>query len=114
MRVAYEEQETIINFPRNSSKAIVWTSDTTVMTKLDRLCEKSDAYKLVDVGKALLGGEVLSKEYEVADKSLVSFRSKKIEREPKPMTLEMKLMLEERLQKARDAKNKKSDVGREN
>lgn len=34
MRVANEEQETVINFPRREDYAIVWTSDTTVMTKL--------------------------------------------------------------------------------
>ena len=100
MRVAFEEQETVINFPRRENYAIVWTSDTTVMTKLDGLCKKSDEYVLVETGRSKLGGEVISKTYKVKDKSLISFRAKKMEREAKPMTDEQRLAMIERLKKA--------------
>ena len=104
MRVAYEEQETVINFPRRESYAIVWTSDTTVMTKLDGLCEKSEQYVLVEAGRSKLGGEVISKTYKIKDKSLISFRAKKMEREARTMTDEQRLAMIERLEKARQAK----------
>jgi len=104
MRVAYEEQETVINFPRRENYAIVWTFDTTVMTKLDGLCEKSEQYVLVETGRSKLGGEVISKTYKIKNKSLVSFRTKKMEREPKSLTDEQKLAMIERLKKARATK----------
>ena len=107
MRVANEEQETVINFPRREDYAIVWTSDTTVMTKLDGLCKKSDEYILVETGRSKLGGEVISKTYKVKDKSLISFRAKKMEREAKPMTVEQRLAMIERLKKARLTKLEK-------
>ena len=107
MRVAFEEQETVINFPRRENYAIVWTSDTTVMTKLDGLCEKSEQYVLVETGRSKLGGEVISKTYKVKDKSLISFRAKKMEREARPMTDEQRLAMIERLEKARQAKAEK-------
>ena len=107
MRVAHEEQETVINFPRRENYAIVWTSDTTVMTKLDGLCEKSEQYVLVETGRSKLGGEVISKTYKVKDKSLISFRAKKMEREARPMTDEQRLAMIERLEKARQAKAEK-------
>ena len=107
MRVAHEEQETVINFPRRENYAIVWTSDTTVMTKLDGLCEKSEQYVLVETGRSKLGGEVISKTYKVKDKSLISFRAKKMEREARTMTDEQRLAMIERLEKARQAKMEK-------
>ena len=107
MRVAHEEQETVINFPRREKFATVWTSDTTIMTKLDGLCEKSDQYTLVETGKSILGGEIISKTYRVEDKTLISFRAKKMEREAKPMTDEQRLAMIERLKKARLTKLEK-------
>ena len=107
MRVAHEEQETVINFPRREKFATVWTSDTTIMTKLDGLCKKSDEYVLVETGRSKLGGEVISKTYKVKDKSLISFRAKKMEREARTMTDEQRLAMIERLEKARQAKREK-------
>jgi len=104
MRVAFEEQETVINFPRRENYAIVWTSDTTVMTKLDGLCEKSEQYVLVETGRSKLGGEIISKTYKVKNKSLISFRAKKMERESRTMTDEQRLAMIERLKKARATK----------
>ena len=53
--VSLDEQETTINFCRDTDIAAVYTSDTTVMTKLDRKCrEFPDVYRVVqqdDYGK---------------------------------------------------------------
>lgn len=37
MSVSVEEQETHVNFNRDDERAAVYTSDTTVMTKLNKL-----------------------------------------------------------------------------
>lgn len=71
-----EEQETTINFCRTEKGFNVWTSDRTVMTKLDKLCNSSPMnYKLVNVGK--IDGQIADKEYIVTDKKLLSFRAGK-------------------------------------
>ena len=80
------EQETIIQFSRDEDFATIWTSDTTVMTKLDK------HYDLIDVGKHS-NGTILSKTYK-CDKKLVSFRSKRTRRE---MTDEQKEVLRKRM-----------------
>lgn len=74
MSTAISEQETTINFGREDGWATVWTSDTTMMNKLDRLVEESPEYwKLTDT--AYTGkGELLSKTYRAQDKRLISFR----------------------------------------
>ena len=71
-----QEQETTINFSRTDNTCIVWTSDKTVMTKLDRLCDTSDNYEVIRVGK--VDGAIVDKEYQIKDKSLISFRSAKV------------------------------------
>lgn len=76
--VSLEEQETHINFDRLSDRAIIYTSDRTTMTKLDKYV-KSGTYKLESVNKTS-DGDLLSKEYS-CPKKLISFRSKKMERD---------------------------------
>lgn len=69
------EQETTISFSRDGNEADVWTSDTTMMTKLDRLCENSpNEYECIEVGKSL-DGLLTNKRYIIKNKKLVSFRS---------------------------------------
>lgn len=69
------EQETTISFYRDGKLVDVWTSDTTIMTKLDRLCENSpNEYKCIEVGKSL-DGLLANKRYTIRNKKLVSFRS---------------------------------------
>lgn len=67
------EQETNVLFMRDEEFATIYTSDTTQMTRLDKLCKTSpDMYSLIaDTGRG--------KTYKVADKGLISFRSKKRE-----------------------------------
>lgn len=81
MSVNINEQETTISFSRMDRSVFVWTSDTTVMTKLDRLCKESpENYQCVSVGTAKLKGDTVDKEYRIADKSLICFRPRKLKR----------------------------------
>ena len=100
MCVPVNEQETVITFSRDSNEATIYTSDTTVMTKLDKLCSSSDEWKLVRIDKAKMSGNIVSKNYKVK-KSLVSFRTRKTKRE---MTDEQREAAAERLRKARGKK----------
>ena len=58
---------------RDEDHATIYTSDTTYMTKLDKLCRTNpDMYSLItDTGRG--------KTYHVKDKTLISFRAKKRE-----------------------------------
>ena len=71
--VSISEQEVCINFMRDEDFANIYTSDTTYMTKLDKLCKTSpDMYSLIaDTGRG--------KTYRVEDKTMISFRAKKRE-----------------------------------
>ena len=88
-----EEQETTISFSRSETDCIIWTSDTTTMTKLDKLCESApDNYKVVSIGK--IDGKTVNKKYLLKDKTLLSFRTGKIKRE---FTEEQKKALSDRM-----------------
>lgn len=76
--VSMEEQETHINFERLSDRAIIYTSDRTTMTKLDK-CVKAGTYKLEEVHKTS-DGDLLAKEYS-CPKKFISFRSKEVTRD---------------------------------
>jgi len=80
------EQEVHISFMRDEDFATIYTSDTTYMTKLDKLCKTSpDMYSLIaDTGRG--------KTYRVEDKTLISFRAKKRE-----MSEEQKIAAGERM-----------------
>ena len=71
--VSVSEQEVCINFMRDEDFATIYTSDTTYMTKLDKLCKTSpDMYSLIaDTSRG--------KTYRVEDKTLITFRAKKRE-----------------------------------
>lgn len=94
--VSISEQEVCINFMRDEDFATIYTSDTTYMTKLDKLCKTSpDMYSLLsDTGRG--------KTYRVEDKTLISFRAKKIKRE---LTEEQKLAAGERMRKYHASRN---------
>lgn len=77
MSVILQEQETTINIYRDRQECHIWTSDSTMITKLDKLCDKSpDFYKLDEVGK--IENDIVSKDYIVTDKNLISFRSGRV------------------------------------
>lgn len=78
--VSLEEQETVIQFNRANQHATIYTSDSTMMTKLDKLCISSPAnYKLVKVETQ--DGKIVGKFYSLADKKMVSLRREKVKRE---------------------------------
>lgn len=94
--VPTDEQETVISFGRNERAAYIYTSDQTVMTKLDKLVNTSSYYSLAHVGK--VDGSIVDKQYVVSDKSLICFRGAK--RTGQPMTEEQK----QKMREGREAK----------
>lgn len=92
--VSVLEQEVCINFMRDEDFATIYTSDTTYMTKLDKLCKTSpDMYSLIaDTGRG--------KTYRVEDKTLISFRAKKRE-----LSEEQKIAAGERMRKYQASKH---------
>ena len=86
--LSVSEQETNVTFMRDEEFAKIYTSDSTMITKLDKLCKRyPKMYKLdyeTPVGKG----------YICKDKGLISFRSKKRE-----LTDEQKEAAGERMRK---------------
>lgn len=91
------EQETVINFSRSDDFAIISTSDSTMKTKLDKLCENSPNYY------SLASDDGYYKNYRVKDKSLISFRAKK-----KEMSVEAREAASERFKEL----HKEGKIGR--
>lgn len=88
------EQETHISYMRDESSAKIYTSDSTQITRLDRLCKESpDMYMC-------LGETQNGKSYLLKDKSLVSLRKSK-----RQMTDEQKRLAAERMKKWQQDKN---------
>lgn len=79
--IPLDEQETTISFSRNGDLVDVWTSDTMMMTKLDKLCEEApENYKCIEVSKLMFNKGLANKRYKIGKKSCVSFRSGKTSR----------------------------------
>lgn len=94
-----EEQETVINYCRDNDVCTIYTSDSTVMTKLDKLADDAELphWKIKQVHR-LQNGELVGKTYET-HKRLISFRTDICTRK---LTKEQKQILSERLEKARE------------
>ena len=74
MSIILQEQETVVNFGRTDDYAIIYTSDSTQMTKLDKkVKENSDVWSVVEEIKDRQGN-LVGKKYK-APKKLISFRS---------------------------------------
>lgn len=67
-RVPTDEQETVIQFDRNGTICHVYTTDSTMMTKLDK--------KYKRVKQDYVNGKPIAAYYEF-DKKLIMFRSKR-------------------------------------
>lgn len=85
MRPSTEEQETVINFGRNDSKATVYTSDARIMTKLDRFVSESEVWELE--GQETCEGDIVAKKYS-CPVNFISFRSKKRVVQGRPLSQE--------------------------
>ena len=97
MTIPTEEQETIIRIGRADDIAVISTSDTTMMTRLDKLVETSGEWHITGTRK-FKDGSVADKTYE-CPKQFVSFRSKKVTR---VLTEEEKKAMAERLRTVRE------------
>ena len=111
MAVSLIEQETTISFNRLEKSVDVWTSDTTMMTKLDHLCESSpENYKCIESsGFKLNPKEIASKRYRISDKSLITLRSKKIERD---LTEEQREELRDRMRSLAEKQREQREAGK--
>ncbi len=94
--VPIAEQETVIQFNREDKGCTIWTSDSTMMTKLDRLCKTSEYYTLVKETKTK-DGDTAGRFYKLSDKKMLSFRGTKRE-----YSEEEKAALAERLKNMRN------------
>ncbi len=103
MGLSIAEQETTVSFMRDNDICMVYTSDSTVMTKLDKLAKSGKAphWKLVAEHR-LRGGELVGKTYET-HKRLISFRADISTRE---MTEEQKEAAAERMREWQEKKRK--------
>ena len=86
-RVPTEEQETVIQFDRNGTVCHVYTTDSTVMTKLDKIHKR--------VRQDYVNGKPIAAYYEF-DKKLLTFRSGR-----KKMSDQYKKQAAKALEKAR-------------
>lgn len=103
MGLSIAEQETSISIMRDSDICTVYTSDTTVMTKLDKLAESEKApHWKVKEEHRLQNGELIGKTYET-HKRLISFRADITTRE---MTDEQREAAVERMKEWQDRKRK--------
>lgn len=69
MGFSLEEQETVIQISRNRREVHIWTSDKTMMTKLDNLCEKSEEWTCT--GQNRINGEFCGVYDDLAEVSKV-------------------------------------------
>lgn len=80
MSLSIEEQETHVNFNRDDERATIYTSDTTVMTKLNKLVELPDTeWKLESESRLQKNNELIGKTYS-CPVGFISFRTKRIKR----------------------------------
>lgn len=92
--IPLEEQETLIHFMRGEDFATISTTDSTMITKLDKLCKSNpDMYWLKS-------DDGYSKVYKCRDKSMVSLRQKKRE-----VSEEQRKAAGERMKKYQASKN---------
>lgn len=96
------EQETTVSFSRDSDVCTVYTSDSTVMTRLDKLAESENApYWRLKEEHRLRGGELVGKTYET-HKRLISFRANITTRE---LTDEQKEAIADRMREYHRKRN---------
>lgn len=80
MSLMIEEQETHVNFMRGDTRAKIYTSDSTMMTKLNKLLAvKNTEWKLEYEERLERTGELIGRCYS-CPKKFISFRTKRVER----------------------------------
>ncbi len=93
--IPVDEQETVVQFDRSGEYMTIYTTDSTVITKLEK-CVEGGEYEVIEEHK-LANGRVVGKTYK-AKKKMLSFRSKVVKRE---LTEEQRQIIRENLAKAR-------------
>lgn len=102
MNIPVNEQETVVNFTRGSDEARIYTTDTTVLTKLHKFISRnSKDWKLVRQDRDSTGHDVIAETYS-CPKSLISFRTAKQNR---VLTDDQRREMAERLKRARMQNN---------
>lgn len=79
MGLAIEEQETHISFMREDARAEIYTSDSRMMTKLNKLIELPETEWKLERESKLQNGELVGKTYS-CPVEFISFRKKKSSR----------------------------------
>lgn len=100
--IPMDERETVIQFGRLDEDMTIYTTDETMMTKLNK-CVEAGNYEVVEVHK-LQNGRVIGKTYK-ANKKFLSLRSKDRIGQSRNMTDEEKRAFVERTQNARKNKS---------
>lgn len=100
--IPMDERETVIQFGRLDEDMTIYTTDETMMTKLDK-CVEAGNYEVVEVHK-LQNGRVIGKTYK-ANKKFLSLRSKDRVGQTRNYTEEEKRIIAERLHSARKNKS---------
>ena len=77
MNVPLEEQETVIQFNRTDDYATIYTSDSTMITKLDKCCIEAPEFYKLQKEDHLRDGSVSGKTYILSDRKMLSFRKSK-------------------------------------
>ena len=90
-----EVQETLVNFNRDDERATVYTSDSTMMTRLNKLVNLQGTEWKLESESRLKTGELIGKTYS-CPVAFISFRSK---RKKMNLTDEQKKALGDRLRR---------------
>ena len=102
MNIPVNEQETVVNFTRDSNEARIYTTDTTVLTKLHKLISRSSKdWKLVSQDRDSVDHDVIAETYS-CPKNLISFRTAKQNR---VLTDEQREELSARMRRLREQNN---------
>ena len=100
--ISMDERETVIQFGRTEDEMTIYTTDETMITKLEKLVEGGE-YKIIEEHK-LQNGRIIGKTYQ-ANKGLLTLRSHKKDGQRRPMTEEEKKAFVERVTNARKKKS---------
>ena len=102
MKIPVNEQETVVNFTRGSNEARIYTTDTTVLTKLHKLISRnSKDWKLVRQDRDSVDHDVIAETYS-CPKNLISFRAVK---QSRVITDEQREELSARMRRLREQNN---------
>ena len=106
MNIPIAEQETTIGWYRNSDTAHIYTSDRTMMTKLDKLADDPDS-PWTRVRTERSDGDIVACRY-TAPRNLISFRRAPLSR---VLTEEQRAEAAERLRSYRELRKNQAEQG---